>query len=98
MFLSKIDLDNPNDLKKLYDCPDIDKEYIIVRKTHKSTSDEFLKECSDPACLKREKINDVCSCKLNIYNIRPYSFEIIGAIHPFFEIVGISKLPIEEIS
>jgi hypothetical protein len=33
-----------------------------------------------------------------IYNIRPHTIELIAAIQPFFEIIGISNISFKELS
>lgn len=35
---------------------------------------------------------------MTVYNVRPYTFEIIIALEPFFELVAISNVQIKEIS
>ena len=40
----------------------------------------------------------ICFCKLKAFVIRPYTLEFIKAIHPFFEIIGIARLPYGELS
>jgi len=39
----------------------------------------------------------MCSCQFNFYKIRPYTFELLNAIHPFFEVIAISKMPFPEL-
>ena len=73
-------------------CDDIDKEFIIL-KEEKIVNP---KKCKSEYCSKRI-IAGYCVCYLKIYNIRPHTFEIIGAIKPFFEMVAISKLTFLEV-
>ena len=39
----------------------------------------------------------VCICDVNIFQIRPYTYEMLRAIQPFFEIVATSFLPYNQI-
>jgi hypothetical protein len=73
-------------------CDDINKEFIILK-------EENIKEpkiCKSEYC-SRKIIGGYCVCHLKIYNIRPHTFEIIGAIKPFFEMVAISRLSFIEV-
>ena len=46
---------------------------------------------------KRPKFGQVCVCKMMIYQIRPYTFEFLSAIQPFYEIMAISNIEFTEL-
>ena len=52
--------------------------------------------CISDSCSRRI-IGGFCACHLKVYNIRPHTFEIIAALRPFYEIVGISRLNLKEV-
>lgn len=45
------------------------------------------------SCCYLGKAKRLCTCEYAIYKIRPYAFDILRAIQPFFELVGISNIP-----
>ena len=73
-------------------CSDIDKNFIIL-KQEKTLNPKY---CVSDECSRRI-IGGYCTCHLKVYNIRPHTFEIIGALRPFFEIIGISRLHLKEV-
>lgn len=73
-------------------CSNIDENFIIIKKEKIANP----RLCISDTCSKR-KVNGICACYLQVFNIRPHTFELIGAIRPFFEIVGISKLSFKEL-
>jgi hypothetical protein len=50
-----------------------------------------------PFCCLLKKQDKLCDCDLEIYQIRPYTFEILRAIQPFFEMIAMSYLPYNEL-
>ena len=42
-------------------------------------------------CCNMGKQGKLCTCQYDIYQIRPYTFEILRAIQPFFEIIALSN-------
>jgi hypothetical protein len=88
VFLDKIDLYDPNDYDKFSHSQSISEEYIILKKTDV----ENPKECRKDGC-PGKIIGGFCLCHLIVYNIRPHTFQIIGAMKPFFEMIAISNLP-----
>ena len=44
-------------------------------------------------CCKLNKFDRNCACDRIIYQVRPYTYEILRAIQPFFEMVATSNLP-----
>ena len=94
VLLARIDLNDKDDVDRFESCPDIEKNFIILKKDKIKDP----KECSDPTCSKKKIIGKFCVCNLQIYNIRPHAFELIGAIWPFFELVAISRMRFKEVS
>ena len=43
-------------------------------------------------CCSMAQNYKICQCDYQIYQIRPYTFEILRAILPFFEIIAISNI------
>lgn len=89
VFLAKIDLKDEHDLSMLMGKNG--KNFVFVRKNVQK-----MEECNDLFCSKK-LIDGCCPCNLNVYNIRPYSFEIISALLPFYEMIASSNLPSNEI-
>ena len=52
---------------------------------------EHKNKCEGDRC-RKPKIGHVCVCKMKVFQIRPYTLEILSAIQPFFEIVAISRM------
>ena len=48
-------------------------------------------------CCNLGKKGRFCICNKSLYQIRPYTFEILRAIQPFFEVVGMSHIPFIEL-
>ena len=92
VLLAKLDLNDENDVQKLYSYKDLIRNFIIIRKD--GVGDP--KECSVDTCSKRI-IKGYCVCKLMAFNIRPHSFELVGAIQPFFEVVATSHFTFREL-
>jgi hypothetical protein len=69
----------------------LDNYYIIVKKNVIEPE-----KCRIHHCTKK-KIVGCCPCNLKVYNIRPYSLEIIGALLPFYEMIAISCMPTSEL-
>ena len=44
-------------------------------------------------CCSIGKKRKLCMCSKTIYQIRPYVFEILRALQPFFEIIALSNMP-----
>ena len=59
-------------------------------KKDKKASKSKDEEDNDICC--EHKGTDKCICDLLVYLVRPYTYEILRAIQPFFEIVVFSKL------
>mmetsp|Transcript_30791 Transcript_30791/g.47188 ORF Transcript_30791/g.47188 Transcript_30791/m.47188 type:complete len:92 (-) Transcript_30791:411-686(-) len=74
------------------------RKFIIVKKAcpSKDKAKDNINHCFEPSC-RKPRIGNICSCRLKIYQIRPYTFEIINAILPFFELIGMSKIPFFEV-
>ena len=53
---------------------------------------EESKEQAKPTCCSIGKLGKLCLCNKILYKIRPYSFDLIRAIQPFFEMIAISNL------
>lgn len=73
-------------------CTDLEREFVILIKQGVKNPDS----CQGGGCSQR-KIEGICPCNLVVYNIRPHTFELIGAIWPFFEMVAISNLGFKEV-
>ena len=64
-----------------------------THKTYKYSpkdSEEFANNDFEPCC--EFEGTDNCSCKYLVFQIRPYTFEILRALQPFFEMVVFSKM------
>jgi hypothetical protein len=57
----------------------------------------LLSEHDNKNCCKVSQMGLVCVCDLTIYQVRPYTYEMLRAIQPFFEIVVTSFLPYSHI-
>ena len=86
----------------------IDIENVLVRKVHLGDSNlklvlENKNKYADKLIVIQQCVNENCKCsnknhseciKENVvYQIRPYTFNFLRAIKPFFEIIVYSKLP-----
>ena len=92
VLLAKLDLNDENDVNRINGYKDFSYNFIIIRKD--GVVDP--KECDQETCSKRI-IKGHCVCKLMAFNIRPHSFELIGAIQPFFEVVATSHFTFREL-
>jgi hypothetical protein len=56
--------------------------------------EELEPETKQPkTCCYIGRARRVCTCDYSIYKMRPYTFDILRAIQPFFEIIAISNIP-----
>ena len=92
MLLAKIDLYDEDDVQEFINCTELDRNFIVLKK--QNVKDPL--KCRGGEC-NQKVIVDYCSCNLKVFSIRPHTFEIIGAIWPFFEMVAISQLNFKEV-
>ena len=73
--VAQIELKSKEELEGLKELENFQQNYIVINHVKK-------KECcgSAPDCL----------CNIIVYKIRPYTFDIMAAMQPFFEIVVFS--------
>jgi hypothetical protein len=64
---------------------------------HIQVEEEKQPEKQMRTCCSIGKLGKLCLCDKILYKIRPYTFEIIRAIQPFFEIIAISDLAYNEL-
>lgn len=79
--VSRIELKNKTELVNIKANPDYKKEYVVVK----------AKDKKSKGCCEHENTSD-CVCDVFVYKIRPYTFEFLRAIQPFFEILIFSKM------
>ena len=91
VFLAKLDLHDDKDFENFIKCEEPARNFIVIE-------NKDFSSCSDKSKCRNKKINGKCPCEIKVYNIRPYTFEIIGALQQFFEIVAIAFLPYSDIS
>ena len=90
VFLTEIYVQDENDLELIENTTNKDKELIIVERSDKDAC--INTECSLP------RVGKHCICQLRFFLVRPYTYELLSAIQPFFEIIGISHLPFKELN
>ena len=44
-------------------------------------------------CCENKQQGKMCICNLELYQIRPFTFELLRSIQPFFELIAFSKMP-----
>ena len=93
VFLARIDLNDKHDAQRFETCQEIEKNFIILKKEGIINP----AKCTDPKNCSKRIFAEYCACNLKVYNIRPHTFEIIGAIRPFFEMVALSSLSFKEV-
>jgi hypothetical protein len=59
----------------------------------KNYEEESNYEESKANCCSLGDQNKLCLCNHSLYQIRPYTFIILMAIQPFFELIAVSYLP-----
>lgn len=93
-FLTELNPQNMDDLS-LIKYKIEDKEELLVVKKYVKKSKSKLKAiiCTNNHCSRNQ-----CYCKHKYFLVRPYTYELLSAIQPFFEIIGISKMHYEEIN
>ena len=83
---------NKENLKELIE------NYDIQGNSSKSFNRKsFADQIQDQSCCQLASEGRLCICERDIYHIRPYTFEIMRALQPFFEIIGMSNLPYFEL-
>jgi hypothetical protein len=71
-----------DDLDQIKTNENYKENYIIIKKVTKKEN-EF--------CCIYQGTSD-CVCNLIVYKIRPYTFELLRALQPFFEIIVFSQM------
>ena len=97
-FVTLIEIKNKEELDAIKEYDNFHSDYIVIKKNvgkkskkdKKSNSKEKVIDEPDFCC--EHKGTDRCICDLMVYLVRPYTYEILRAIQPFFEIVVFSKL------
>jgi uncharacterized protein YutD len=91
-----IEVKNKEELDQIKEYENFHNDYIIIKKNvgKKSKKDKKAskQEDDEPDVCCEYKGSDRCICDLLVYLVRPYTYEILRAIQPFFEIVVFSKL------
>lgn len=44
------------------------------------------------------KFKGICCCHLKFYLVRPYTFEFLSVLHPFYEIIGMADVSFKELN
>ena len=96
--VTQIDLRNKQELDQIREHEKFESDYIIIQKNickrqkkdKKSSKREEAKP-KDEACCEYHGTEE-CICDLLVFQVRPYTYEILRAIQPFFEIVVFSKM------
>lgn len=83
VFLAEIDPSDKNETRMLDDCTNVAKHFIVVKRKGYNNI-----KCK-PNCMS----DGLCACKIRIFNIRPYTHEILNGLHPFFELIGLLNMP-----
>lgn len=93
-FVTLIDIKNKEELDLIREYENFHSDYIIIKKNvGKKSKKDMSKQSNEEVDLCCEhKGTDRCICDLMVYLVRPYTYEILRAIQPFFEIVVFSKL------
>ena len=79
--VTKIEIKNIEELKDSQRTEDLDMNYVIVNK-----KDRNVKNCCELVD------TEDCIGAQHVFRIRPYTFDYLRAILPFFEIVVFSKM------
>lgn len=96
--MTQVDVKSRLELESLSEQESFLQDYIVIRKSNslkKHQSKQGGNSASkpgpmDPCCSR--KGTDECICDFLVYQVRPYTYEILRAIQPFFEIVVFSKM------
>lgn len=94
VFLAQL---SPDDIEMIAELEEQEKTIIIVQKyvmVDEKTSKKV--KCSKEFC-RMPKFKKHCSCRFKLFLVRPYTYEILSAIQPFFEIIGSSNLHYKEL-
>lgn len=73
---------------------------IYIRKNQsikKSKIDpETEKDCLELDCPLKMK-SSMCYCHMRFFKVRPYTFQFLNGIFPFYEFIGVADLPFKEL-
>lgn len=90
-----IDIRNKQELDSIKSNENFEVDYIIMKKQQKAKSkkekEKSRSNSRDVNCCEH-KDTDSCICEVLVYQVRPYTYEFLRAIQPFFEIVVFSRL------
>ena len=97
--MTLIEIKNKEELDAIKEYDNFHSDYIVIKKNVGKKSKKDKKNPSKEKPISDEpdfccefKGTDRCICDLMVYLVRPYTYEILRAIQPFFEIVVFSKL------
>ena len=96
-FITLIEVRNKEELDQIKELENFASDYILIKKnvSKKSKKDKRGSKSKDEEDIDiccEHKGTEKCICDLLVYLVRPYTYEILRAIQPFFEIVVFSKL------
>ena len=77
------------------DKQSLEETYILIEK---EVSQNLQGQEQDEFCCLQKQIKQNCMCKYNLYRIKPYAINFLRTINSFYEVVGFSKLPSNEIN
>ena len=93
-----IDVKNKHELDQIKEQENFNSDYIIIKKNvskrvkkDKKGNKIIEPDVQEEICCELKGTED-CLCDLLVYQVRPYTYEILRAIQPFFEIVVFSKI------
>jgi hypothetical protein len=84
VLVTLLDIKTSEELEAIKKLDNFASDYILI------DSSEHIKKNKDLKCCDK----DICLCHIFVYLIRPYTFEILRALQPFFELIAYSKMPL----
>ena len=96
VFLAKLTLEEYKHLVEVEKMDNKNTSFIIVNiHAKKNQKCPYKKKCARLEENQGRKMG--CPCTVQVYQIRPYTLQIIGALSPFYELIAMSCLPKQDV-
>lgn len=81
--VTPIEIKTNEDLAQLKQMPNYKTNFLFLEKN----------QINEVMCCPYYKTKKCHCCQFLVYQVRPYAFDFLRAISPFFEIIAFSKIP-----
>lgn len=76
--ITPVDIKSMHELRVLKNEPNFESNYILLDNEH-------------PICCQKHFITD-CTCRFELYSIRPYTLSFLRSLQPFFELITYTNI------